>query len=108
MNIFVAGGAGAIGKRLVPMLVAGGHRDIGTTRHAAKAYTLLSMEAEPVVADALDREAVTKAVLAARPDVVVHQATSLATMRSFRNFFCEFELTYRLRTEGTRNLMEAS
>lgn len=104
MTIFLAGATGAIGKRLMPLLVSAGHHVIGLTRTPAKAGGLQAAGAEPVVADALDREAIRKAVLRAHPDVVVHQMTALAKMRDLKHFDDEFTLTNRLRIEGTEYL----
>ena len=108
MKILLAGATGAIGKRLVPALVAAGHRVVGITRTPSKMDGLRAAGAEPVLADALDEKAVRHAVLSARPDVVVHQMTSLAAMRSLRNFDQQFALTNLLRTEGTAHLLAAA
>ena len=89
MRIFVAGATGALGRRLVPLLVEGGHQVTGMTRTAGKAAGL-------------------RAVAAARPEVVVHQLTALAGMTSFRKVDQGFALTNRLRTEGTDHLLEAA
>jgi nucleoside-diphosphate-sugar epimerase len=105
MRIFVAGATGAIGQRLVPLLVANGHTVIGTTRTPGKADTLLAAGASPVVLDALDRDAVREALIRAEPEVVVHQATALAGFTDFRKFEEGFAATNRLRTEGTDNLI---
>jgi 2-alkyl-3-oxoalkanoate reductase len=108
MNVFIAGGTGAVGKRLVPLLAAAGHDVHATTRSAGKADELRRLGAEPVVLDVLDREAVEAAILAARPEVVVHQATALSDIGDFRKFAEEFAQTDRLRTEGTDNLLAAA
>jgi nucleoside-diphosphate-sugar epimerase len=108
MKIFVAGATGALGKRLVPLLVANGHDVVGMTRSPEKRPGLLEAGAEPVIADALDRAAVVNAVTGAEPDVVVHQLTALAAMSSMRKFDEEFEATNRLRTEGTDHLLAAA
>jgi 2-alkyl-3-oxoalkanoate reductase len=108
MRIFVAGATGALGRRLVSLLVEGGHQVTGMTRTAGKAAGLRAAGAEPAVAEALDRDAVLRAVLAARPEVVVHQLTALAGMTSFRRIDQEFALTNRLRTEGTDHLLAAA
>ena len=108
MRIFVAGATGVLGRRLVPLLVEGGHQVTATTRTPGKAAGLRATGAEPVVADALDRDAVLRAVVAARPEVVVHQLTALAGTISFRGFDQAFALTNRLRTEGTDHLLEAA
>ncbi|MFL6103416.1 MAG: NAD-dependent epimerase/dehydratase family protein [Actinomycetes bacterium] len=108
MRIFVAGATGVLGRRLVPLLVEGGHQVTAMTRTPGKAAGLRATGAEPVVADALDRDAVLRAVVAARPEVVVHQLTALAGAISFRRFDRAFALTNRLRTEGTDHLLEAA
>src|SRR2546422_669713 len=108
MKIFLAGAAGVVGKRLVPLLVSRGHHVLGTTRTPDKVADLRTAGAEPVVLDALDRGAVLRMVVSARPDVVVHQMTALASMRSLRRFDDELALTSRLRTEGTDHLLAAA
>jgi nucleoside-diphosphate-sugar epimerase len=108
MKIFVAGATGAIGKRLVPLLVASGHQVVGSTRTSSKTDALRSQGVEPVVVDGLNRDAVMKAVISSHPDVIVHQMTALASMRSLKNFDEEFALTNRLRTEGTEHLIAAA
>jgi nucleoside-diphosphate-sugar epimerase len=109
MKVFVAGATGAIGKRLVPLLVASGQEVVGTTRSPARAGLLRELGAEPVVVDVLDRDAVIAAVTEARPDAIVHQATALSGLGSnMRKLDREFATTNRLRTEGTDNLLAAA
>jgi nucleoside-diphosphate-sugar epimerase len=108
MRIFIAGATGVVGSSLVPMLVAGGHHVTGSTRSAAKAKRLQGAGAEPVVLDALDRDAVMAAVTAAKPDVVVHQLTSLSGPPNLRRFDSYFAATNRLRTEATDHLLTAA
>lgn len=105
MKIFVAGATGAIGRRLVLVLVSNGHTVIGTTRTGGKADALRAAGASPVVLDALDREAVTEALDRAEPEVVVHQLTALSGFTDFRRFDEGFAATNRLRTEATDNLL---
>jgi nucleoside-diphosphate-sugar epimerase len=107
MNIFLAGATGALGKRLVPLLVERGHHVVGTTRSERKTAWLSEAGAEPVVLDPLDADAVREAVVRAQPDVVVHQLTALSGPlgRSFDRWFAE---TNRLRTEGTDHLIAAA
>lgn len=107
MKVFVAGATGAMGKQLVPRLVASGHVVTGLTRSAAKQDAVRAMGAHPVVADALDAEQVAEAVRRARPDVIVHQLTALAGALDMRHFDRGFALTNRLRTEGTDHLLSA-
>jgi 2-alkyl-3-oxoalkanoate reductase len=108
MRVFIAGGTGAVGKRLVPLLAAAGHEVQATTRSAAKVAQVRRLGAEPVVLDILDREAVEAAVAAARPEVIAHQATALSDMSDLRRFAEEFAATDRLRVEGTDNLLAAA
>lgn len=108
MKVFVAGGSGAMGRRLVPQLVAGGYEVVAMTRDEGKASWLRRVGAQPVVADALDDAAVAGAIKASEPEVVIHQLTALTGVKSYRNFDKEFALTNRLRTEGTDNLLAAA
>jgi len=107
MKIFLAGATGAIGKPLIRELKEHGHDVIGTTRSQAKAAELRVSGAEPVILDALDRDAVIAAVAQAKPDAIVHQLTALSNV-DFRHFERSFELTNRLRTDGTDNLLAAA
>src|SRR5918996_4865966 len=107
MKVFVAGATGALGKQLVPMLVAQGHEVVGMTRTEAKRDLLCDVGAQPVVADALDADAVGRAVGAAEPDVIVHQLTAIPPAINMRHFDREFALTNRLRIEGTDHLLSA-
>jgi nucleoside-diphosphate-sugar epimerase len=108
MRVFLAGGTGAVGARLVPILVAGGHHVVATTRSPGKRDRLRKLGAEPLVLDGLDRDAVMKAVVWCQPGAIIHQMTSLRSLRSLRRFDKAFALTNRLRTEGTRNLLDAA
>ena len=107
MKIFVAGATGAVGKQLVPMLVAHGHDVVGMTRTEAKRDQLRRVGAQPVVVDALDADAVKRAVGEAEPDVIVHQLTAIPPSIDMRHFDRDFALTNRLRTEGTDHLLAA-
>src|SRR5512132_1841032 len=108
MRVFVAGATGALGRHLIPGLVAAGHEVTATTRTPGKVAQLREAGAEPVVVDGLDREAVMAAVQAAGPEVIVHQMTALAGMRSLRKVDREFAATNELRTRGTDNLLAAA
>ena len=107
MKIFLAGATGAIGKPLIRQLEERGHEVVGTTRSQARAGELRDLGATPVILDALDRDAVIAAVAQARPDAIVHELTALSNV-DFRHFEKSFELTNRLRTEGTDNLLAAA
>ena len=106
MRVFVAGATGAIGRQLVPRLIAAGHEVTGMTRSESKQSLLAEMGAVPVVADALDPDQVAEAVGSARPDVIVHQLTAIGGL-DLRHFDRDFSLTNRLRTEGTDHLLSA-
>ena len=108
MRVFVAGATGALGRHLVPGLVTEGHQVTATTRTPGKVRRLREAGAEPVVVDGLDREAVIAAVLAAGPEVIVHQMTALAGLRSLRRVDQVFAATNELRTTGTDNLLAAA
>jgi len=108
MRVFVAGATGAIGRRLVPMLVADGHRVTGMTRSPGKQAELERHGAEAIVADALDPRAVAEAVQRAQPEVIVHELTAIPPALDIRKFNEQFHLTNRLRTEGTDNLLSAA
>ncbi|HEY6762689.1 MAG TPA: NAD(P)-dependent oxidoreductase [Baekduia sp.] len=107
MRVLIAGATGAVGQRLVPMLLDEGDEVVAMTRTPAKADALRDQGAMPVVADALDRDAVFGAVLGAEPDVIVHQLTALSGATDLKHFDRVFAQTNRLRTEGTRNLLDA-
>ena len=106
MNVFLAGGSGAIGVPLVRALVAAGHQVTASTRSTANAEMLRSLGATPTIVDALDAGALTRAVVAAHPTHVVHQLTALPKggPKSAR----DLESTNRLRVDGTRNLIAAA
>jgi nucleoside-diphosphate-sugar epimerase len=106
MRVFVAGATGAIGKQLVPRLVAAGHEVHGMTRSESKQAMLSELGAVPVVADALDPDQVAEAVGRASPDVIVHQLTAIGSVDP-RHFDRDFAVTNRLRTEGTDHLLSA-
>jgi 2-alkyl-3-oxoalkanoate reductase len=108
MKIFIAGATGAVGQRLVPLLISRGHQVVATTRTPGKLGTLRSWGAEPVLMDGLDEDSVTQAVTSTRPGVIVHEMTALSNMRSLKNLDDELAITNRLRTEGTRYLIAAA
>ena len=112
MKIFVAGASGVLGRELVPQLVGRGHEVVGMTRSASKQALVRSLGARPVVADALDADAVAQAVASAEPEVIVHQLTALSGKLSARDMrhperSSMAMMTNRLRTEGTDHLLAA-
>jgi 2-alkyl-3-oxoalkanoate reductase len=108
MRVFVAGATGAIGRQLLPLLSEQGHDVTGVTRARAKQELIRQLGARPVVADALDPEAVAQAVAEAEPEVVIHQLTAIDTGALGRSIDKQFVLTNRLRTEGLDHLLAAS
>jgi nucleoside-diphosphate-sugar epimerase len=100
MKIFLAGAGGAIGRRLVPLLVGSGHEVVGTSRREEGAERVRALGARSVVVDALDADGLRDAVVAAAPDAVLHQLTDLSAADGAANS--------RLRREGTRNLVDAA
>ncbi len=112
MKVFLAGATGVLGRALVPQLVARGHEVVGMTRSASKQELVRSLGARPVVADALDPDAVAQAVASAEPEVIVHQLTALSGPMSMREArrpdrSAAATMTNRLRTEGTDHLLAA-
>ena len=108
MHVYIAGGTGAIGQRLVPQLVARGHRVTSTTRDARKIELIEGLGAEAVVVDALDSAAVGESVAKAEPDAVVHQLSALSGKLDVKHFDRSFAMTNRLRTEGLDHLIAAA
>lgn len=107
-RIFLAGASGAIGRRLVPQLVAAGHRVTATTRQAAKAEDLRALGADPVVVDVFDANGLRATLLAAKPEIVIHQLTDLPAGLDPSKMAEAIARNARIRDEGTRNLVEAA
>jgi nucleoside-diphosphate-sugar epimerase len=108
MRVFVAGGTGVVGRRLVPQLVARGHQVTATTTDPAKLRSLEQLGAEAVVMDGLDAASVGEAVATARPDAIVHQMTAISDKVDLKHMDRWFAVTNRLRTEGTDHLLAAA
>jgi 2-alkyl-3-oxoalkanoate reductase len=108
MRVFLAGGTGVIGRALVPQLREAGHQVTAMTRFESRAERLRAEGVEAVVCDAFDTHGVTRAVAAARPEVVVNQLTDIPDAINPRKMAEQFETNDRLRIEGTRNLMRAA
>ncbi len=107
MRVFVAGATGALGRPLVPKLVAAGHEVTGMTRSESKTDDVRRVGARAVVADVFDVDALGAAMEEARPEVIVHELTALPDRIDFRKADT-YAATNRVRTEGTRNLIEAA
>ena len=103
MNVFIAGGSGAIGRQLVPMLVKAGHHVVAMTRTPGGAARLESMGAAPVMGDVFDEDRLDELVEQARPEIVIHQLTAFGATDAD-----PLTETIRVRTDGTRNLVAAA
>jgi nucleoside-diphosphate-sugar epimerase len=107
-TVFLAGAAGAIGRRLVPLLLDAGYRVVGTTRSETKAGDLKALGVEPAVVDVFDAAALSRVVAAARPDAVIHQLTDLPRGLDPARMADAIARNARIRREGTRNLVAAT
>jgi nucleoside-diphosphate-sugar epimerase len=107
VKVFVAGASGAIGRPLVPKLIAAGHEVTGMTRSEEGAEGLREAGAGALVADVFDEERVRSGMAEATPDVLVHQLTALPDRLDFRNKSL-YDATNRVRSEGTRILLDAA
>jgi nucleoside-diphosphate-sugar epimerase len=112
MRVFVAGGTGVLGRRLVPQLAARGHQVTATTTSPAKLDLLAQLGAAGVVMDGLDAASVGEAVAAAQPDTIVHEMTAISPAHAgqpdIKHIDRWFAGTNRLRTEGTDHLLAAA
>ena len=107
MRVFVAGSTGVVGKNLVPLLLDSGHEVIALARTPQKGLEVEALGARSIVADALDKDALTAAIRKAEPEVIIHQLTALAGVANFKKLDEEFTLTNRLRTEATETMLTA-
>ena len=103
MNVFVAGGTGAIGRFLVPLLVAAGHKVVALTRSADRTSQLEQMGAVPVAGDVYDEARLARLVAESEAEIVIHQLTAFGTRDGD-----PYAETIRVRKEGTRSLVSAA
>jgi nucleoside-diphosphate-sugar epimerase len=109
VRIFLAGANGAIGRRLTPLLIAAGHQVTGMTRNPASARALEAAGIRPALVDVFDSDALTSAVVAGAPEVVIHQLTDLPrAIEDEAQLAAAYPRNARIRTEGTRNLITAA
>ena len=108
MRIFLAGATGAIGRRLVPLLIAASHKVTGTTRSTEGARKLEIAGAAAAIVDVYDAGALERAAIDAQPEVVVHQLTDLPQTFDEKNLAASYPRNARIRVEGTRNLITAA
>jgi nucleoside-diphosphate-sugar epimerase len=107
MKVLLAGATGALGKQLVPRLVAAGHDVTGTTRSESKRAAIEAMGARAATMQPLDADDVARVVAETEPEVILHQLTALDREFDVRRFDRTFADTNRLRTEGTDHLLAA-
>jgi len=109
LRVFVAGASGAIGRRLMPLLRKAGHDVVGMTRSADAARDMKVIGVGPAIVDVFDAEALKRATIAARPDVVMHQLTDLPrVLNDEAQLAAAYPRNARIRTEGTHNLVAAA
>jgi nucleoside-diphosphate-sugar epimerase len=108
MRVFLAGAAGAVGRRLAPLLLRAGHEVTGTTRSTEKAEELARIGVTPAVLDVFDTAKVAAAVSAAEPAVLIHQLTDLPHEFDEARIAAAYANNARIRMEGTRNLLAAA
>jgi 2-alkyl-3-oxoalkanoate reductase len=107
MRVFLAGATGVIGSPLVPQLLKAGHEVTAMTRSVLRAAQLEAAGADPVVCDVFDADGVRAAVADAAPEAIVHQLTALPARLDWSNPKL-FDENNRVRTEGTRILVDAA
>jgi nucleoside-diphosphate-sugar epimerase len=107
-KIFLAGATGAIGKRLVPQLLAAGYEVFGTTRSERKVAELKAVGVTPIIVDVFDAPALSRAITAVRPEIVINQLTDLPANLEPSGMAEGVVRTTRIRIEGTRNLVAAA
>jgi len=105
---FLAGGSGAIGRRLIPQLLGAGHQVTATTRQAAKTEELRALGADPVLVDVFDADGLRAVLASAKPEIVIHQLTDLPAGLDPARMGEAIARNARIRDEGTRNLVEAA
>jgi nucleoside-diphosphate-sugar epimerase len=108
MRVFLAGATGVIGRRLCLLLRHAGHEIVGTTRSPEKASLLRALGVRPIVVDVLEADAASEAVRTARPEIIIHQLTDLASPPGTLGYAAAQQANRRLRIDGTRNLMRAA
>jgi nucleoside-diphosphate-sugar epimerase len=108
MKIFLAGATGAIGKRLVPLLLEAGYQVVGTTRSPSRAENLRAAGVEPIVVDVFDRASLVRVAVAAHPDIVIQQLTDLPPGLDPSQMAEGTRRNARMRSEGTRNVVAAA
>lgn len=108
MKVLVAGATGAIGRPLMSLLLKAGHQVTGLTRSAEKALLLSDAGVEPIVCDVLDRAKIVEAVAKVKPEAVIHELTDLPHDFDLKKLKSAYDRNNRIRSEGTKNLLDAA
>jgi dTDP-glucose 4,6-dehydratase len=104
LRILLTGGTGFIGSALLQKLEQLGHEVYTLVRYVSGGRYNYYGRRNSVFADIRDGEAVRKAVLSAKPEIVIHLAATTAVSFSFLNPADVFQVN----TLGTIHLAEAS
>jgi nucleoside-diphosphate-sugar epimerase len=105
VRVFVAGATGVLGRRVVPRLVAGGHKVTAVARGPQRAAALHAQAATPVAVDLFDPAAVMAAVEGC--EAVVNLATAIPPMsRMLRR--SAWRPNDRLRIDAARHLVDGA
>jgi 2-alkyl-3-oxoalkanoate reductase len=104
MKVFIAGGSGVLGRRLIRQLTARGHSVVAQVRSARAEGVVRAAGAEPRNADLFDAESLAKA--ADGCDTVIHAATAIPTKR--KPAPADWAMNDHIRRKGTRCLTEAA
>ena len=107
-RVFVAGASGAIGRRLCRLLVNDGWEVVGTTRSPDRASALEAIGVHPIIVDVFDENALRRAVIDSKADIVIHQLTDLPPALDPTKMAEARIRNVRIREAGTRNLVAAA
>ena len=106
MRVFVTGATGAIGRRVVPLLLQGGHRVTAIGRSGPKRAALERQGAEVVDADLFDATALRR-VLAGH-EAVVNLATHMPSSSMRMLLRWSWRENDRVRRDGSAALVDAA
>jgi 2-alkyl-3-oxoalkanoate reductase len=105
MRVFVAGATGVLGRRLVAELASRGHEVVGLARGPEAAERVRAAGGRPAEGALFDATSLARAAEGA--EVVIHAATAIPTGLGARRRSA-WAMNDRIRTEGTRALVEAA
>src|SRR5688572_12969735 len=105
MNVFLTGATGVLGRPVTRMLTDTGHSVRALARNSYNELRLREMGAYPIRGDLFDPDSLRKAIK--NCDAVLHLATHIPRSNQARRLEAWRE-NDRIRTEGTRNLVDAA